>query len=790
MNISTILDTNKTLLICPKDEQTLVLKELQKQDKLYDIKIMDLDEFIKHYYFSYDEKTIMYCFNKFNLSYDTIIEYLNILPYLNKESYVNHKLQFLLDLKNELSIKKLLIKDELFKTYLNQVKIIVYDYPKLDDFYIELFKEFNNISFFYKEEEKKKLTVNEAESIDDEIVFVFSKIIDLTKKNISLSNIHLMNITDEYLSPLYRLSKWFNIPIKLPSNISLWDIPTAKEIYNYLCHNNYNDIVKYLDDLKESEIKTKIMNILNNYNGILENYPKRNKLLKEIFKHTKIELNSNPGIDILSVTKVNSEDYYFLLGMNKENIPKIDKSENILNDTLRNEIGLLSSVERNKIEKQRIKDILYSTNNLIISYKKMSTFNSFNPSLIIEEEQMNVEKIKITFSSSAFFNKMKLLKCLDYFYRYGKVDGDIQKLYDEETISKYKTYNNQFTGINKNDLLNYLNNKLLLSYSSLDNYFRCGFRYYLTNILKLDKFEDTFYTAVGNIFHKMLSICFTDTFNFSIEFDKEVSNYNFNKKEILLINKLKTELEFDIKVIKNQMNLTHFDNSLYEKKFYLDVKNKDNVNVTMMGIIDKILYLNQNNKTYASIIDYKTGTLPDRIDMTIYGIGMQLPIYYHLLKHTNILPNVKIVGMFLQKIINQDNKYDKAKDYLEEKAKKLKLVGYATSNEYDLSLFDMSYQDSGLIKSMKVGNTGFYKYSKVLSEEKLNQLDNIVSDKIEEAANSILNANFDINPKRIGKINVGCEFCKYKDICFLREENIISLKEDKKLEFLGGDVDA
>ena len=174
MNINTILDTNKTLLICPKDEQTLILKELQKQDKLYDIKIMDLDEFIKHYYFSYDEKTIMYCFNKFNLSYDTIIEYLNILPYLNKESYVNHKLQFLLDLKNELSIKKLLIKDELFKTYLNQVKIIVYDYPKLDDFYIELFKEFNNISFFYKEEEKKKLTVNEAESIDDEIVFVFS----------------------------------------------------------------------------------------------------------------------------------------------------------------------------------------------------------------------------------------------------------------------------------------------------------------------------------------------------------------------------------------------------------------------------------------------------------------------------------------------------------------------------------------------------------------------------------------------------------------------------------------
>lgn len=790
MDITTILNNHKTLLICPKEEHKVILRSLQKQDKLYDVKIMDLDEFIKHYYFTYDEKTITYCFNKFDLPYDTIIEYLDILPFLNKNNYTNNKLQFLLELKEELATNNLLVTDKLFRNYLEKVKIIIYDYPKLDDFYKEIFSKFNNVDTYYNDISKKQLVIHEAETIDDEIVFVFSKIIDLIKNDIPISKIHLMNITDEYLNPLYRLSKWFNIPIKLPSKITLWDIPLTKDIYNYICAHNYEDISNYLTKIKESEIKHKIINILNNYIDIFDNYPKKSELLKELFKYTKVELTDNSGIDILGLTKTNDDEYYFLMGMNKENIPTIDKDEKLLNDTLCREVGLKTSVEKNKLEKIRVKNILYSTNNLTLSYKKKSTFNSYNPSLLIEEEGMTVNKIESDFSISNFYNQIKLLGYLDYFHRYGKINDNIYKLYSGQILNNYRTYNNQFTGISKDSLLSYLNNKLLLSYSSLDNYFRCSFRYYLTNILKIDKFEETFYTSVGNLFHKILSICFDSDFDFELEFNKELTNYKFNNKERLLINKLKEELKFDISIIKKQMNLTYFDKSLYEKKFYLNVPNKNNVDITMMGIIDKILYLNKDNTTYASIIDYKTGTLPDRIDMTIYGIGMQLPIYYHLLKHSNILPNLKIVGMFLQKIINQDTKYDKNKDYFEEKEKNLKLVGYTTSDEDSLSLFDLSYHDSGLIKSMKVGNNGFYKYSKVLSDDKLEKLDNIVSNKIESSASSIVNADFKINPKRVGKVNVGCEYCNFKDICFLREENIINLKEDKKLEFLGGDIDA
>ena len=35
--------------------------------------------------------------------------------------------------------------------------------------------------------------------------------------------------------------------------------------------------------------------------------------------------------------------------------------------------------------------------------------------------------------------------------------------------------------------------------------------------------------------------------------------------------------------------------------------------------------------------------------------------------------------------------------------------------------------------------------------------------------------------------NVGCEFCGFKDICFMKEEMIEHLKEYKNMEFLGDD---
>ena len=40
----------------------------------------------------------------------------------------------------------------------------------------------------------------------------------------------------------------------------------------------------------------------------------------------------------------------------------------------------------------------------------------------------------------------------------------------------------------------------------------------------------------------------------------------------------------------------------------------------------------------------------------------------------------------------------------------------------------------------------------------------------------------------IGKENLGCLYCPYKDICFKKEENIKYLPKKEISEYLGGDT--
>ena len=82
-------------------------------------------------------------------------------------------------------------------------------------------------------------------------------------------------------------------------------------------------------------------------------------------------------------------------------------------------------------------------------------------------------------------------------------------------------YDNRFSGVDNNKLYKFLNNNFNLSYSSMDNYYHCAFKFYLSNILKLDYFEETIQIYIGNLFHYVLSKAFLDNF----DFDNCVNHY-------------------------------------------------------------------------------------------------------------------------------------------------------------------------------------------------------------------------------------------------------------------------
>ena len=195
------------------------------------------------------------------------------------------------------------------------------------------------------------------------------------------------------------------------------------------------------------------------------------------------------------------------------------------------------------------------------------------------------------------------------------------------------------------------------------------------------------------------------------------------------------------------------------------------------------MLLNQQEDKIA-IIDYKTGATNLNLNNIIYGLDLQLPIYIYLAKHK--FKQAKLIGFYLQKILNTEITKDTKTTYLKQKEENLKLQGYSTTDESRLKEFDPNYENSTMIKGMKKTSKGI-STKKVLNDEQIEMINSITKEKIENAIQNILNANFKINPKKIGMNNVGCMYCKFRDICFRQEEDIEILTEHKNLDFLGGE---
>ena len=163
---------------------------------------------------------------------------------------------------------------------------------------------------------------------------------------------------------------------------------------------------------------------------------------------------------------------------------------------------------------------------------------------------------------------------------------------------------------------------------------------------------------------------------------------------------------------------------------------------------------------------------------------MQLPIYVYLIKNSNIFNNPKIIGFYFEQILFEKGSKDLKKEELEEKKDKLKLNGYTLDDPYLISMFDPTYENSEMIKGMRTSSKGFYNYTKVLSEDSIDKMIKVVDSKIKEGFDNIKNNKFDINPKVINGENIGCRYCKYKDLCFKTGGDLVYLKEENFVDSL------
>lgn len=792
---------NENILIVPNTLKEKILRYLSSLKKLVNVKLYSFEDLKKIIYFDYDKDAILYLMEHYNFKYEVAKNYIDNMYYVEDKIYTSLKLENLLKLKKELLNLNLLKKDKFFLQWLKSKKAIVLGYDYVDSFNQSILHTFSCYEIVPKTVENVKIPVYEFNTLEDEIIFVIRKIIELTKKGVSLNNIYVVGTDSNYQNEMAKLFSMYNLEVGVDNTSSIMTTAMGKDAFDYLGEHTFAEVCDYIKgkyDLSNEgnyQIYGKIISIFNEYT-VCNN--SKDTILKAIYYEfnnnyiNKMNLKNYVRLESLNNNYFSDDDYVFLVGFNQGVIPRIYKDEDFISDALKSEVGLETSSELNKITKDVLLASLKSIKNIVVSYKLHYLNDEFYPSNLLCNDIF--ERTTFDFESNVAYSydysSIKLAEMIDDLIKYGKKDKQLP-LYFKSFDIPYLKYDNKFNGIDVNYLKSYLG-KLTLSYSNVDTFYKCQFRFYLDNILKINKYDETFDTFVGSLFHYVLSRLYMKDFDLERDYEYYIHDRTFTSKEKFFLDRLKKELIIICDYLQKFNNMTGLTNVFTEKKISID-KSSD-LEVTFKGIIDKIMYKNYDGKTLVAVIDYKTGSTDIDIYNSAYGIGMQLLIYLYLISKSNLFDSFEIVGFYLQRVLNTEVNIEPGLSYSELKSRNLKLYGYSTDDAYSLEKFDSTYENSEYIMSMKYGKNGFYKYSKILSDDDIKSLIRLVDSKIENARDAILNGEFYINPKWISgdKEAIGCKFCRYKDICFRKNEDIVNLKRYSDLSFLNkeGDINA
>lgn len=749
-----------------------ILEQLTKEKKFNNNKFFSFKELKKKLFFDYDNRAIFFIMENYNVNINITKIYLENMYFL--KNIDDKKVRFLMDVKKRLDENKLLIYNEEFKRYINNQEVIIYGADELLN-QDKLILNGINYKVINKENKNNEVNIYEAKDINEEVEFVVTNISKLINEGKNVNNIKII-ASKEYNKYLEFYFGLFNIPINIESENSFYSSNIASKFLKLYDNLSIEEAIVKLTNEKNIN---DLINIVNK-SVLVEDKTLRKEFIIEDLKQYKMKNESYKDAVTLHLLdeEFSDEDYVFLLGFNIGNYPKIYKDEDFFSDNVKSNLGLDTSVERNRIEKKKCVNAIKNIHNLIITYNLYNGEKVSYPSVLIEENNYDVLKVQIdrSISYSRLYSSICYAKDLDNLYKYND-EGKYLSMYQNNLNISYREFNNKYTKIDKNLLKERLASGFTLSYTSLESFNECGFKYYLSKVMNLDLYLETFKTIIGKIVHHILEIGLESDIDIELEISKFIKDLDFlfGARELFYIHKLSKELEFLLKYLKEQENFSSLKTYMFEKELCV-YKEYDGINVIFKGFIDKVMSTKYNDKEVIAVVDYKTGDKNIKLDTLNYGLNIQLPIYLYLLKKTDEFKDSIIAGFYIERVLNNVFNIDKNKSLEDLKKENLRLQGYTNSNETIISLLDQNYLDSKMVKGLKFKKDGsFYASSKVLSNEDMEKLIITVDEIIDEAIRKIIEGEFFINPKVVNGKNVSCEFCKFKDICFKTKEDEVIL---------------
>ncbi len=309
-----------------------------------------------------------------------------------------------------------------------------------------------------------------------------------------------------------------------------------------------------------------------------------------------------------------------------------------------------------------------------------------------------------------------------------------------------------------------LKNKVLLnkiSASSLENYFSCPFKFFVSYLLNVKQKEcaKEDKRKIGIFKHDLARQFVEKYLNLKVVNEEDVDrflNENFEKSAKKVLENVTLENKIFMHILKNECAVM-LGNIAYEQKqsdfkpMFLEKFVSGTLGgLKFVGVIDRVDFY----KNYFRIIDYKTGQTGSILKDLYYGKKLQLFLYASCIARQE---NKECAGVYYFDCKNKFKKKNVSTKLLDGLSLKDNDVVYAT----DFRLQDEGVKSDliGATRKKKAGDDGFlFKYGNFTDDFK-KYFDYAVN--VSEKAIKEIESGY-IEPKPLGN---ECDFCEFNAIC-------------------------
>lgn len=525
----------------------------------------------------------------------------------------------------------------------------------------------------------------------------------------------------------------------------------------------------------------------------------------------------------------------FLLGVNDGVFPKGKDEEGILNDSDRimlreNGIELGNNTKENAFEENfQVYSILTSVSDYVTLSYSISDIEgkSMRPSIIIsrlkkiyknlEESSEIADDSDIEESVNKIVNPKATLNQLVSSVKKDSGNVNINPVWIE-TYRWYKEndlwnsrINNVVKGFDYTNSLEVNNtlkirklygDKLNISVSRLEKFSECPFSYFVQYGLRAKERKIYSLTSpdLGTFMHNVIqhfsNIVNEKNINWG-DISKEwcektvgeiVENtivkipgniFNSSPRYKHVANNIKRVLTKSVWLITEHMKKGGFVPSGYEISFSrggdynpIKIQLHSGENVELIGRVDRLDFLHQNDKLYLRIVDYKSGNKEFKLSDIYNGMELQLLIYLDAIltqisgKDGEEAEPGAILYFKLQDPIIKAKGYLSDEEIEKRIAASLKMRGLLLDDVEIIKEMDRDIEGSSLIVPVMVKKDGSISKSKssVATLEQFESLREFVRGTIVNICEEILEGNISINPYKNNK-KTPCEYCLYSAIC-------------------------